>query len=148
MCVRDAAATIWRSCRMRCGAKSGVRVRYVRGKIMAKLPISIPEIVDAFGPHTKHQPAGGWVPVGEVDRLVKTHCCFCGQQCGIQLKVKNNQVVGFEPWEDFPFNRGKLCPKGVKRYLQGGHPDRLLDPLLRTDQGFRTATWDEALDFT
>ena len=27
-----------------------------------------------------------------------------------------------------------LCPKGVKRYLQSNHPDRLLDPLLRTDQ--------------
>ncbi len=41
-----------------------------------------------------------------------------------------------------------LCPKGVKRYLQSAHPDRLLHPLLRTPQGFRQATWDEALDFT
>src|ERR1035437_5185040 len=41
-----------------------------------------------------------------------------------------------------------LCPKGVKRYLQGNHPDRLLSPLLRSEQGFRSATWDEALDFT
>ncbi len=53
------------------------------------------------------------------DKLVKTHCCFCGQQCGIQLKVRDNRVIGFEPWEDFPFNQGMLCPKGVKRYLQG-----------------------------
>jgi assimilatory nitrate reductase catalytic subunit len=80
--------------------------------------------------------------------LVKTHCCFCGQQCGIQLKVRNNSVIGFEPWEEFPFNRGMLCPKGVKRYLQSNHPDRLLDPLLRTDSGFRKAGWEEALDFT
>ena len=58
------------------------------------------------------------------------------------------QVVGFEPWEEFPFNRGMLCPKGVKRYLQGSHPDRLLDPLIRTEGGFRTATWDEALGTT
>ena len=79
---------------------------------------------------------------------MKTHCCFCGQQCGIQLKVRDNQVIGFEPWEEFPFNHGMLCPKGVKRYLQGGHPDRLLDPLMRTADGFRQATWDEALDFT
>src|SRR5207253_711588 len=49
-----------------------------------------------------------------------------GQQCGIQLKVRKNEVIGFEPWEEFPFNRGMLCPKGVKRYLQGAHPDRLL----------------------
>ena len=67
----------------------------------------------------------------EPDRLVKTHCCFCGQQCGIQLKVRDNEVIGFEPWEDFPFNRGMLCPKGVKRYLQGSHPDRLPTALRR-----------------
>src|SRR4029077_4302959 len=29
-----------------------------------------------------------------------------------------------------------------------GHPDRLLDPLMRTPQGFRVSSWDEALDFT
>jgi hypothetical protein len=23
-------------------------------------------------------------------------------QCGIQLKVKDNRVIGFEPWEDWP----------------------------------------------
>lgn len=77
--------------------------------------------------------------------MVKTHCCFCGMQCGIQLKVKNNNVVGFEPWEEFPFNRGKLCPKGVKRYLQGGHSDRLLSPMKRVEGvGFVPISWEEA----
>jgi assimilatory nitrate reductase catalytic subunit len=62
--------------------------------------------------------------------------------------VRDNQVVGFEPWEEFPFNRGMLCPKGVKRYLQNEHPDRLKAPLLRTEGGFREAGWDDALGFT
>src|SRR4051812_24566432 len=84
------------------------------------------------------------------ERLVKTHCCFCGQQCGIQLKVKSNQVIGFEPWEDFPFNRGMLCPKGVKRYLQGSHPDRLLgayqrEPNAAAGPGFRPIPYDQAI---
>jgi predicted molibdopterin-dependent oxidoreductase YjgC len=39
-------------------------------------------------------------------------------------------------------------PKGVKRYLQGSHPDRLLDPLTRDAKGFRKAGWEEALSFT
>jgi assimilatory nitrate reductase catalytic subunit len=79
---------------------------------------------------------------------VKTHCCFCGQQCGIQLKVRDNQVIGFEPWEEFPFNRGMLCPKGVKRYLQGSHPDRLLTALRRdstTPHGFAPMPYAEAI---
>jgi assimilatory nitrate reductase catalytic subunit len=104
---------------------------------------------EQYGPHLNYTPAGGWKAESiHAYSLVKTHCCFCGQQCGIQLKVRENQVVGFEPWEEFPFNRGMLCPKGVKRYLQNNHPDRLLDPLLRSGQGFRKATWDEALAFT
>src|ERR1700687_2631313 len=115
---------------------------------MAKLPDTIQNLVARYGPRVQTEPAEGWQPIGEADRLVKTHCCFCGQQCGIQLKVRDNQVIGFEPWEEVPFNRGMLCPKGVKRYMQGSHPDRLLDPLLRTGDGFRKATWDEALDFT
>src|SRR5690349_24457433 len=117
---------------------------------MAKPPSSLETLVERYGPHLNYQPPGGWRDESRhpADRLVKTHCCFCGQQCGLQLKVRDNQIIGFEPWEEFPFNRGMLCPKGVKRYLQDNHPDRLLDPLLRTDNGFRTATWDEALDFT
>lgn len=31
----------------------------------------------------------------EPDRYVKTHCCFCGQQCGMQLKVKDNTIGKF-----------------------------------------------------
>jgi assimilatory nitrate reductase catalytic subunit len=95
---------------------------------MAILPVDDLAITRAFGPHLSAATRGG---ADSPDKLVKTHCCFCGQQCGIQLKVKNNEVIGFEPWEEFPFNRGMLCPKGVKRYLQGGHPDRLLTALRR-----------------
>ena len=117
---------------------------------MAKLPASLRDLSEEYGPHPNYLPPGGWQDEARnpAERLVKTHCCFCGQQCGIQLKVRANQVIGFEPWEEFPFNRGMLCPKGVKRYLQANHPDRLLNPLMRTDHGFRTSTWDESLDFS
>jgi assimilatory nitrate reductase catalytic subunit len=57
-------------------------------------------------------------------------------------------VIGFEPWEEFPFNRGMLCPKGVKRYLQGSHPDRLLHAYQRdpsSPNGFRMLSYDEAV---
>jgi assimilatory nitrate reductase catalytic subunit len=98
---------------------------------MATLPVDDLKIIEGFGPHLSAMTGVRLSTSVEPERLVKTHCCFCGQQCGIQLKVHDNQVIGFEPWEEFPFNRGMLCPKGVKRYLQGAHPDRLTTALRR-----------------
>ncbi len=116
---------------------------------MARPPLSDEELIATYGPHLNEAPPGGWDAGLDVDEVVQTHCCFCGQQCGIKLKVRDNEVVGFEPWYEFPFNEGKLCPKGVKRYLQGSHPDRLLHPMERDPDapgGFRRVTWDQALD--
>src|SRR6516165_3836388 len=118
---------------------------------MAKAPQPLAEIREQYGPHLNYTPAEGWTreSKGSPERLVQTHCCFCGQQCGIQLKVRDNRVVGFEPWEDFPFNQGMLCPKGVKRYLQGSHPDRLLTALRRDPDapgGFRPLPYDQAIN--
>ncbi len=115
---------------------------------MAQQLASSAAVIEAFGPHLAYS-SGQRLDRGvEADRLVKTHCCFCGQQCGIQLKVKDNEIIGFEPWEEFPFNRGMLCPKGVKRYLQGSHPDRLLHAYRRdssSPNGFRELDYDEAI---
>lgn len=113
---------------------------------MATLPVDELRIIEQFGPHLSPKIRG---KIGqEPEKLVKTHCCFCGQQCGIQLKVSHNEVIGFEPWEDFPFNRGMLCPKGVKRYLQASHQDRLLTALSRDPSqpsGFRSVPYAEAI---
>lgn len=114
---------------------------------MATQPAELLQMIDRYGPHRSYA-QHGLGDAAEPDKLVKTHCCFCGQQCGIQLKVKDNRVIGFEPWEEFPFNRGMLCPKGVKRYLQGSHPDRLLTALTRDPSapgGFRPMDYGEAI---
>jgi len=113
---------------------------------MADLPAPLDTLIDQFGPHLQYEPPGGFAARADIDRKVKTHCCFCGQQCGVQLLVKDEQVVGLEPWEEFPFNRGKLCPKGIKRYLQNGHPDRIQQPLRRHGSGFEPISWEAALD--
>jgi assimilatory nitrate reductase catalytic subunit len=116
---------------------------------MAKLPVTSEQLIADFGPHKNYPPREGFPGRDEPDEVVKTHCCFCGMQCGIKLLVKNNRVVGFDPWEEFPFNEGRLCPKGVQRYLQNNHPDRLLQPLERVEgAGFRPLDWDSALDRT
>src|SRR5262245_26180136 len=104
--------------------------------------------VERFGPHPSRSTGPRLDPGAVPDRVVNTHCCFCGQQCGISLLVKDEEVIGFEPWMDFPFNKGKLCPKGVKRYLQGAHPDRLTTAFVADSavpEGFRPVGYDAAI---
>ena len=116
---------------------------------MAKLPIPAEQLIETFGPHLNFPPAGGFTGRDEPDRVVATHCCFCGMQCGIKLVTKNNTVIGFEPWEEFPFTQGRLCPKGVQRYLQNNHPDRLQNPLQRREgTGFEPISWQQAMERT
>jgi len=79
------------------------------------------------------------------ERLVPTHCSFCGVQCAMYLRVKDGKVVGVEP-RDYPHNRGSLCPKGVVAYQQADHPERLLYPMIRRNGTLERASWDEALD--
>jgi assimilatory nitrate reductase catalytic subunit len=115
---------------------------------VAEIPVDPLRIINRFGPHLSSMTGTRLSTSIEPERLVKTHCCFCGQQCGIQLKVRDNEVIGFEPWEDFPFNRGMLCPKGVKRYLQGSHPDRLTTALRRdtsSESGFSRMPYADAI---
>src|SRR3984957_7847094 len=116
---------------------------------MASLPVLDLPIIEQFGPHRNYSNRLQLESAVEADKLIHTHCCFCGMQCGIQLKVKDNQVIGFEPWEEFPFNQGMLCPKGVKRYLQGAHPDRLLSAYEREPNshgGFIAVPYNRAVE--
>jgi len=107
-----------------------------------------PDMLRMFGPHLAYRQDLPPEEAMGAERLVDTHCCFCGQQCGIQLRVRGERVVGFEPRYDVPFNAGKLCPKGIKRYLQNGHPDRLLHAYRRdrsAPSGFREVPYQEAI---
>jgi assimilatory nitrate reductase catalytic subunit len=110
-------------------------------------PVIPPGVSDFRGAGA--EAAAGWqAPDAQAVSLVPTHCCYCGVQCGMYLKVDGDGAVfGVEP-SDHDINKGKLCPKGVTAYQQVNHPDRLLYPLVRDARGdeLRRASWDEALD--
>jgi len=83
------------------------------------------------------------------EQLITTHCCFCGMQCGMHIRVERsetNKVIGVEPRYDFPMNGGRLCPKGVAAYRQADHEERLTQPLIRKNGKLVEASWEEAMD--
>lgn len=81
-------------------------------------------------------------------KLVPSICPYCGTGCGMLLIVKDEKVVGVEPWERHPINEGKLCLKGWSAHQFVHHPGRLTSPLIRKNGELVEVSWDEALDFT
>ncbi|SDH45864.1 formate dehydrogenase subunit alpha [Alteribacillus bidgolensis] len=84
----------------------------------------------------------------EGEKLITTHCSYCGMQCGMHIRVseKTGKVLGVEPRYDWPVTNGKLCPKGVTAYQQIDHKDRIKRPLIKRNTTFVESSWDEALD--
>ena len=91
--------------------------------------------------------SGHFVSSGRGETRVATHCCYCGVQCGMYLRVSSDgKVFGVEP-RDHDINKLKLCPKGVTAYQQVNHADRLTKPLMRDrrDEPLREVGWDLSL---
>jgi len=77
---------------------------------------------------------------------VSTVCPYCGTGCRIMLGSRGNTVVSARGDRDAPVSRGRLCVKGrFGSYEFVSSPDRLKTPLIRTADGFREASWEEAL---
>ncbi|MBT3323248.1 MAG: formate dehydrogenase subunit alpha [Anaerolineae bacterium] len=90
-------------------------------------------------------------------KSVRSTCPYCGVGCQVDLQIKDEKIFRV----DAPFgvapNFGRLCTKGRFGVDYVHHPSRLKTPLIRKDlgtkprqaigiEGFREATWDEALD--
>ena len=69
--------------------------------------------------------------------------------CGMLVDVEDGRLAGVRGDPDNPDSRGFLCVRGRASREIIGNPKRLLVPMIRdrrTDDAWRPATWDEALD--
>jgi formate dehydrogenase alpha subunit len=93
------------------------------------------------------------------ERSVRTTCPYCGVGCQIDLQIKDERIYGVEAPFDVAPNYGRLCVKGRFGVDFVHHPSRLTHPLIRKDlgahprkaidlDGFRQATWEEALELS
>ena len=81
------------------------------------------------------------------DKKIRTTCSYCGVGCNLEVAVKDNKVLSIDTPKDTEVNAGHTCLKG--RYAFGfyNHKDRLTTPLIKRNEKFEKATWDEAYNF-
>ncbi|MCK5724779.1 MAG: molybdopterin-dependent oxidoreductase, partial [Gammaproteobacteria bacterium] len=83
--------------------------------------------------------------MGEV-RKVRTVCRSCHGGCGVIAHVKDGKVIKVEGDSESPISHGTLCSKGLAITQLAYHPDSLIYPMKKGDNGWERITWDEALD--
>ncbi|MCA1944991.1 MAG: molybdopterin-dependent oxidoreductase [Desulfovibrio sp.] len=71
----------------------------------------------------------------------------CHDGCALLAQRQDDGRIRLRGHPDHPFTAGFCCAK-MQDYVQHTlrRPDRLVTPLLREGDGFRTASWEEALD--
>ncbi|MFM7616262.1 MAG: molybdopterin-dependent oxidoreductase [Actinomycetes bacterium] len=73
-------------------------------------------------------------------------CPFCEAMCGLELTLDEDRHVTLVRGDrQDVWSGGYLCPKGTALGRLHEDPDRVRVPLIREGEGFREATWDEAL---
>jgi len=73
-------------------------------------------------------------------------CNLCEAMCGLQVEHDGGQVTRIVSDRDDPFSRSSICPKGANLHLLHEDPDRLKNPVKRTDEGWQEISWQAAFD--
>jgi anaerobic selenocysteine-containing dehydrogenase len=71
-------------------------------------------------------------------------CPLCEATCGLELTIEEERVTGIRGDAEDVFSRGFICPKGTGLRPLHEDPDRIRRPLVRTPEGFKEVSWDEA----
>ena len=74
----------------------------------------------------------------------------CHGGCGVELHIKDGNLIKVEGDENHPFLQGRLCPRALALTQYAYHPDRLHHPLKRAGERgegkWERISWEEALD--
>lgn len=79
---------------------------------------------------------------------IQSTCGICPVGCGVRISLAQGIPTSIKGDPDHPLNKGELCRKGLASLNILHHPQRLTQPLKRTDPRGRGAwmpiPWDEA----
>lgn len=80
----------------------------------------------------------------DVERWVQSACLLCSNGCGVDIGVRDGQMVAVRGRENDRVSRGRLGPKGLFGW-QGQLRDRITTPMVRRGGQLVEASWDEAM---
>jgi len=81
----------------------------------------------------------------EIDAdIIKSTCSGCSVGCGIDMVVRDNNLLRITSDWDAPVNNGVLCEVGRFLPLEEDR-ERVLTPMVRKNGSLKAATWEEAL---
>lgn len=89
--------------------------------------------------------SAGFGPASDIKK-VRTTCPYCGVGCQLWLHMDGDKIKKVTAVENGAPNQGRLCVKGRFGYDFIYSGERLRTPLIKEKDGFREASWDEALD--
>ncbi len=69
---------------------------------------------------------------------------MCEACCGLEIATRGDQVVRIRGDMNDPYSQGYICPKGSTLKQLHEDPDRLTSPRIRTEDGWKDVSWDEA----
>ncbi|MBL8519652.1 MAG: molybdopterin-dependent oxidoreductase [Betaproteobacteria bacterium] len=78
------------------------------------------------------------------ERTVHRACHLCEAICGLEFRVRGDEILSIRGDADDPFSRGHICPKAVAIKDIHEDPNRVRTPLLREGDQWRAIGWDEA----
>lgn len=82
------------------------------------------------------------------ERIHYRACNLCEAICGLEIRVRGDEILSIRGDDNDPLSRGHICPKAVALKDIHQDPDRLRRPLRRKDDGsWEEIGWDEALDY-
>jgi NADH-quinone oxidoreductase subunit G len=79
------------------------------------------------------------------NKPTETTCTLCPVGCSMIIDERDGEIVRTRSCVNPAINDMWLCDKGWFGYEFASHPDRLKHPLIRKNDAFVEATWEEAL---
>ncbi len=80
------------------------------------------------------------------ERIHYGACNLCEAICGLEFKVRGNEILQIKGDTADPLSRGHICPKAVALKDIYEDPDRLRKPMQRIGDQWQEIEWDAAFD--